>query len=389
MTVNRGGVVEMAKVLMVAHWDWVLYNFRLPLARALRGKGFDVIFVCPYGEYVPKLKEEGFRWIHWAVVRRSLNPARELFAILHLASIYKREQPQIAHHFTIKPNLYGSIAALLTRTKKVITTFEGLGFLFSEHPLAIGLRNIILPLAKLAFKTNRTWSIFLNHQDLKTCLHLKLILPERAVVIAGVGVDTGKFCPNHAPLSNNHERPVIVLMAARLLWDKGVGEFVEAARALKARGLQVEFWLAGKPDGGNPMCVPEEWLRKRQEEGLIKWLGHRDDMPNLLQQVDIAVLPSYHEGVPRFLLEAAACGLPLVATDIEGCRVVVHDRINGFLVPVKDSHALADAIETLIKRPELRRQMGIDSRKIAESEFDERIILNKWLALYDRVLNSD
>jgi glycosyltransferase involved in cell wall biosynthesis len=137
------------------------------------------------------------------------------------------------------------------------------------------------------------------------------------------------------------------------------------------------------------MCVPEEFLKEWREEGLINWLGQRDDMPNLLQQVDIAVLPSYHEGVPRFLLEAAACGLPLVATDIEGCRVVVRDGVNGFLVPVKDPYALADAIEILIKKPELRRQMGIASRKIAEAEFDERIILNKWLALYDRVLNSD
>ena len=379
----------MAKVLMMAHWDWVLYNFRLPLARALREKGFEVIFVCPYGEYVPKLKEEGFRWIHWAIVRRSLNPVRELIAILHLASIYQREQPQIVHHFTIKPNFYGSIAALLARRDKVINTFTGLGFLFSEHPLAIGLRSSVLPLAKLALRASKGWSVFQNRQDLETCLRLRLVLPERVVVIDGSGIDTRKFHPNHDSPPDNHEHPTVVLMAARLLWDKGVREFVEAARVLKARGLQVEFWLAGKPDNGNPMCVPEEFLKEWREEGLINWLGHRDDMPNLLQQVDIAVLPSYHEGVPRFLLEAAACGLPLVATDIEGCRVVVRDGVNGFLVPVKDPYALADAIETLIKKPELRRQMGIASRKIVEAEFDERIILNKWLALYDRVLNSD
>jgi glycosyltransferase involved in cell wall biosynthesis len=380
----------MAKVLMVAHWDWVLYNFRLPLARALREKGFEVIFVCPYGEYVPKLKEEGFRWIHWAIVRRSLNPVRELIAILHLASIYQREQPQIVHHFTIKPNFYGSIAALLARRDKVINTFTGLGFLFSEHPLAIGLRSSVLPLAKLAFRASKGWSVFQNRQDLETCLRLRLVLPERVVVIDGSGVDTRKFHSSYDSPPDNHKHPTVVLMAARLLWDKGVREFVEAARVLKARGLQVEFWLAGKPDNGNPMCVPEEFLKEWREEGLINWLGHRDDMPNLLQQVDIAVLPSYyHEGVPRFLLEAAACGLPLVATDIEGCRVVVRDGVNGFLVPVKDPYALADAIETLIKKPELRRQMGIASRKIVEAEFDERIILNKWLALYDRVLNSD
>ena len=379
----------MAKVLMVAHWDWVLYNFRLPLARALREKGFEVIFVCPYGEYVPKLKEEGFYWIHWAVVRRSLNPVRELVAILHLASIYQREQPQIVHHFTIKPNLYGSIAAFLTGTRGVINTFEGLGFLFSEYPLSISLRSVVLPVAKLAFKASKGWCIFLNQQDLETCLRLKLILPERAIVITSIGVDTKKFCPNHEFLSNNHEHPTVVLMAARLLWDKGVREFVEAARVLKARGLQVEFWLAGKPDNGNPMCVAEEFLKEWREEGLINWLGHRDDMPNLLQQVDIAVLPSYHEGVPRFLLEAAACGLPLVATDIEGCRVVVREGVNGFLVPPRNPTALADALERLLQDPSLRRRMGQASRHIAEVEFDERKVLTKWLALYERVLSSE
>ncbi len=379
----------MAKVLMVAHWDWVLYNFRLPLAKMLRENGFEVTFVCPNGEYVSRLLEEGFRWVNWSVIRRSLNPAAELYSTFHLASIYKREQPKIVHHVTIKPNLYGSIAALLTGTKKVINTFEGLGFLFSEHPLAIGLRSIVLPLAKLAFKASRGWCIFLNHQDLKTCLHLKLVLPERAVVIGGIGVDTRRFCPSHVPPSSNHGRSVVVLMAARLLWDKGVGEFVEAARILKAKGLQVEFWLAGRPDSGNPMCVPEEWLKKWQEDGLIKWLGHRDDMPNLLQQVDIAVLPSYHEGLPRFLLEAAACGLPLVATDIEGCRVVVREGVNGFLVPSRQPMALADALERLLRDPLLRHQMGKASRHIAETEFDERKILAEWVALYEHVLSSE
>jgi glycosyltransferase involved in cell wall biosynthesis len=382
-------MVKMAKVLMVAHWDWVLYNLSgLPLARALREKGFEVIFVCPYGEYVPKLKEEGFCWIHWAIVRRSLNPVRELIAILHLASIYQRKQPQIVHHFTIKPNFYGSIAALLARRDKVINTFTGLGFLFSEHPLAIGLRSSVLPLAKLAFRASKGWSVFENRQDLETCLRLRLVLPERVVVIDG-NVDTQRFRPNHDSLPDNKDRPTVVLMAARLLWDKGVREFVEAARVLKARGLQVEFWLAGKPDNGNPMCVPEEFLKKWQEEGLINWLGHRNDMPNLLQQVDIAVLPSYHEGVPRFLLEAAACGLPLVATDIEGCRVVVREGVNGFLVPPRNPTALAYALERLLQDPSLRRRMGQASRHIAEVEFDERKVLAKWLALYERVLSSE
>jgi glycosyltransferase involved in cell wall biosynthesis len=377
----------MVKVLMVAHWDWVLYNFRLPLARALREKGFNVVFVCPYGEYVGKLQEQGFRWVHWRVVRRSLNPMLELTAILNLALIYRKEKPQIAHHFTIKPNLYGSIAAFMAGVRKTINTFTGLGFLFSDHPLARSLRVILLPFAKCAFRLSKGWSIFLNRQDLETLLRLRLILTNRAVLIPGIGVDTKQFCPNH---SNELNHIPIVLMAARLLWDKGVKEFVEAASLLKERGIKAEFWLAGKPDDGNPMCVPEEELQRWHQEGLIRWLGHQKDMPDLLRRADIAVLPtSYHEGVPRFLLEAAACGLPLVATDIEGCRVVVRDGINGFIVPVKNPHALANSIETLVKNPKLRYQMGITSRKIAELEFDERVILSKWLDLYERVMNSE
>jgi hypothetical protein len=147
---------------------------------------------------------------------------RELIAILHLASIYQRKQPQIVHHFTIKPNFYGSIAALLARRDKVINTFTGLGFLFSEHPLAIGLRSSVLPLAKLAFRASKGWSVFQNRQDLETCLRLRLVLPERVVVIDGSGIDTRKFHPNHDSPPDNHEHPTVVLMAARLLWDKGV-----------------------------------------------------------------------------------------------------------------------------------------------------------------------
>ena len=378
----------MPKVLMVAHWDWVLYNFRLPLARVLREKGFEVTFVCPWGEYAHKLKGEGFRWICWSVTRKGLNPVRELASIFHLAHIYREENPHIVHHFTIKPNLFGSIAAILSGTEKVISTFTGLGFLFSEHALARCLRIGILPIARWAFKSSKGWSVFQNYEDLATLLEMRLILPERATVIASSGVDVERFRPVNDQTANDNGRVPIVLMAGRLLWDKGVGEFVEAARILKERKAPVEFWLAGKPDDGNPACVPEDIVKQWHGSGLICWLGHCDDMPNLLRQVSIAVLPSYHEGVPRFLLEAAATGLPLVATDIEGCRMVVRQGENGFLVPVRDVEALADAIETLVRDPKLRLKMGKASREIAVREFDERKILEQWLKLYERILAS-
>lgn len=381
-----------AKVLLVAHWDWVLYNFRLPLARALRERGYDVTFVCPFGEYVDKLMSEGFRCIHWSVIRRSVNPIKEIKALFHLAHIYHRERPALVHHFTVKPNLLGSLAARLVTMQKdenglrVINTFTGLGFLFSEHPAARTLRVATLPLFRLGQNTPTVWTVCLNSTDKDKLTQLGLANPSRTFVIISSGVDIRKFSPNGQPNNSNHTP--IVLMAARLLWDKGVKEFVEASQLLKKRGVRVELWLAGKPDNGNPMAVPEELLRSWHERGVIKWIGHCDDMPELLRHVDIAVLPSYYEGVPCFLLEAAATGLPLVATDIEGCRVIVRNGVNGFLVPVGDAESLALAIERLVRDPQLRKRMGEASREIAEKGFDVRKILRQWLQLYEQVLNA-
>ncbi|MCS7192024.1 MAG: glycosyltransferase family 4 protein [Armatimonadetes bacterium] len=386
----------MPKVLLVAHWDWVLYNFRLPLAKALREKGYDVVFVCPFGKYVSKLAIEGFRCIHWSVIRESLNPIREIIAVFHLTQIYRHERPHLVHHFTVKPNLYGSLATKLVVGKNVseklraINTFTGLGFLFSYHPTAKLLRTILLPFMRIVMKSNKIWTVCQNDSDKETLLQKGLVIPERLTIIASSGVDTTRFHPDGVFFRDPMDgQATIVLMASRLLWDKGVGEFVEAAKLLKRKSVGVEFWLAGTPDGGNPMCVSEEIVKQWHENGLIKWLGHCDDMPNLLRKVDIAVLPSYyHEGVPRFLLEAAASGLPIVATDIEGCRMVVRHGENGFLVPVRNSQALADAIERLVCDHQLRLRMGKVSREIAVKEFDERKILEQWLRLYEQVLAS-
>lgn len=384
----------MVKVLLVAHWDWVLYNFRLPLAKALREHGYDVVFVCPFGEYVNKLMEAGFRCIHWSIIRRSVNPLEEIKALFHLAYIYRQERPNLVHHFTVKPNLLGSLAArLVTGLKgknqlRVINTFTGLGFLFSDHLMARLLRVTTLPLFRFGQNGHKVWIVCQNFEDREKLIQLGLATPSRTFVIVSSGVETRRFSPN-SPNASHSSRTPIVLMAARLLWDKGVKEFVEAAQLLKERGVKAEFWLAGKPDDGNPMAVPEEFLQRWSEQGIIRWLGHCDNMPELLRQVDVAVLPtSYHEGVPRFLLEAAATGLPLVATDIEGCRMVVRNGVNGYLVPIRNAHALADAIERLVRNPQLRLQMGKASREIIVKEFDERKILNQWLRLYERVLTS-
>jgi len=381
------------KVLLVANWDWVIYNFRLPLARSLRDHGYEVILVFPFGRFLERIRREGFRCIHWPLDRGSLNPWKDGWALWQLARIYRRERPDIVHHFTIKPNLYGSLAARWvsrnhwgTGQPAVINTFMGLGFMFSDHLKAKLLRLGLVPLLRYALHGPKTWTVFLNDRDRMFFLQRGWAPASRSTVIVGDGVDIHRF----RPAAVKHKEglagePVTVLMACRILWDKGVGEFVQAARILRQKGVPVRFRLVGSLDPANPAHVPEEQVHAWVREGLIEWLGHRDDMPELLRSAHIAVLPSYHEGVPRFLLEAAATGLPLVATDIEGCRMVVRHGENGFLIPVRDASALAEAIERLACDSALRERMGRASRAIAVDAFDETKILAQWMALYRQI----
>lgn len=370
------------KVLMVSNHDWSLYNYRLPVAKALQEQGCNLVLVCPSGDYVPKLREAGFRVLDWHVGRWSLNPVSELLAVVKLAGLYRKEAPDVVHHFTMKPNLYGTIAARFAGIRFVINTWTGLGFFFSQARLARGMRQVLSPLIRVAFRTPRLWTIFQNQHDSEVFIRMNLIDAKRSTVIPGSGVDTDRF----APRKKIGSETAVVLMASRLLWDKGIGEFVRAAHLLRERGVSTSFWVAGSPDKGNPRCVSEKNLERWRKEGIVEFLGYREDMTDLLPQADVATLPSYYnEGVPKFLLEAAAVGLPIVTTDIESCRMVVNEGVNGLLVPPKDPHALADSVERLIKDPCLRARMGRASREIAIHEFDQRRIVQLYLEVYQRI----
>ena len=382
----------MKKVLLVANWDWVLYNFRLALARTLMRQGYEVVIVCPQGKYVEEMQAEGFKWVDWPLKRRSLNPFNELKSVQILAHIYRSENPDLIHHDTIKPNFYGSMAVRMNHWKSpqefkpsVINTFMGLGYLFSNHGKAKFLRRLLLPIIRFAISQPGVYTVFSNQRDLDTFVKLKLLPPDKAQVLVSECVDIKSFQPvvqNDPP----PERQYRVLMAARLLWDKGVQEYVDASRSLRLNDRPVEFWLAGLPDKENPQWVPEEMLAKWEEEHLIQWLGHRSDMPDLLRQVDIAALPThYNEGLPRFLVESASSGLPLIATDIPACKAIVKDGINGIIIPRRDPVALADAIHELVSNDTLRSQMSRASRNIAINEFDEEMVLGDWLKLYARL----
>ncbi|MBT3388804.1 MAG: glycosyltransferase family 4 protein [Chloroflexi bacterium] len=371
-------------ILLVANWDWVLYNFRLPLAKMLQDNGLDVILVCPPGHYTDAIVSQGFYWKPWNLSRRSIYPWREAYSVLELYRIYRDLRPVAVHHFTIKPILYGSVAARLARIKPVINNFTGLGYLFSDAPKANFLRKLLLPLLHRALRVEGFHTAFQNEQDLAQLVSLGMITGDDTTLIPGTGVDITRY---QLALSepNLANEPPVVIMAARLLWDKGVAEYVEAARQIRELGIAADFWFAGDPDPGNPACVPMGVLDEWREEGIVKFLGHRADIPDLLQEADIAVLPSYHEGVPLFLLEAAASGLPLVGSDIEGCRVVIDNGVNGCLVQKENAEALAQALKELLLNPALRRKMGSESRRIAEQRFDQRIILDRYLDLYKKL----
>jgi len=372
----------MRRVALVSHWDWVLYNFRLPLAKRLRARGLDVTFVCPRGDYVEALQAAGFGWAPWPLSRRGMNPAGETASLMRLSALYRRQRFSAVQHFTIKPILYGSLSAALARTPAVINTFTGLGFLFSDDPRARGLRRLVFPFLRRLLHHGSTQTVFQNQADRARLVGDGLAPVARTHVIPGSGVDVKKFTP---AMRRSSDGDVVVLMAGRLLFDKGVGEFVDSARRLRGGRFKTRFWIAGTADEGNPRCVPADVLDRWRREGAVELLGHRDDMPELLQQASIAVLPSYHEGVPRFLLEAAATGLPLIGSDIDGCRTIIRDGVNGLLVPPRDAESLVRAISRLVSDPELRARMGAASRDVAVAEFEEETILDGYEAVYRRL----
>jgi glycosyltransferase involved in cell wall biosynthesis len=382
----------MSSILFVTNWDWVFHNFRRSLAHSLRRRGVEVGVVCPCGEYVESIQEEGFEWIEWRLSRKSLNPLREIRSLVQLANIYERLDPDFVHHDTIKPNLYGTIALRLNRLRSggapmphVINSFMGIGFLFSDQWLAQVLRAGVVPMMRWAMHGPHVYTTFSNWDDRDTFIDLGLVRPDRTQVIVSEFVDTDKFT---APAEeDSSSRPVRVLMAARLLWEKGVGEFVEAARQLRAEGYPVEFWIAGEPDTETPGYVPEDQLRTwDQEEEGVRWLGYCSDMPSLLSRVDIAALPThYNEGLPRFLVESASAGLPVVTTDLAACRRVVEPGENGILIPAERPDHLADAVRQLVKDDQLRRDMGRSSRKKAVREFEAEYVIQDWLELYRRL----
>jgi glycosyltransferase involved in cell wall biosynthesis len=368
------------KIILFANTDWYLYNFRLALAQMLHEQGHEVVMVSPPGEYVSRLEEAGFRWISFSLARRGINPFNEWGTIHRLESLYRQEKPDIVHHFTIKCVLYGSIAARRTGISAVVNAITGLGYVFVNQDLeARLLRPLIKSFYRYALKGTQV--IFENPDDQKMFLEMGLLKPDQVNLILGTGVDTGQFVPLGEP-----DNIPLVAMPSRMLWDKGVGDFVEAGAILRKSGMNARFALVGAGDPQNPSGISMEQLGVWQKEGNVEWWGWQEDIGAVFALAHIICLPSYREGIPRVLVEAAACARPIITTDVPGCREVVLEGVNGLLIPPHDPLRLAEALKKLIENPNMRHEMGLRGRERVLELFSDDKVIGKTIDVYHKAL---
>ena len=349
---------------------------------ALRHAGHEVLLISPPGPYGQKLVDLGLRWLPAPMERRSLNPIKETALVLWLARVVNVERVDLVHGFTIKCAVYGALAARLNGVARV-SAVAGMGYVFSSHNLkARILRPLVRGVMRMALGGAKARLILQNPDDVALFEQAAILSAEQVDLIAGSGVDCKRFSPRKQNLGASIAGRFRVVLPARLLWDKGVAEYIDAARMLKSRGLSIDLLLAGEPDPGNPAAVPLGLLQSWVAEGLVQWLGHVDDMPGLFSSVDAVVLPSYREGLPKGLIEAGASGLPLITTDVPGCREVVTHELDGLLVPPRDAVALANAIARLHADADLCKRLGQAARAKALAEFDEQIVIKRTMDVY-------
>ncbi|MET4419032.1 glycosyltransferase family 4 protein [Bradyrhizobium sp. RT3a] len=372
------------RLLFVVTEDWYFVSHRMPIARAARDAGYDVLVATRISGSAALIENEGFTCISLKRMRRSgKNPISELGSILELVNVYRQYRPSIVHHVALKPVVYGSIAARFAGIAAIVNNVAGLGFVFSSKGIyAKILRRLLSPLLRYALKQPSTLTIVQNRDDAQVLSKDMGVASESIRLIKGSGVDLSHFAGPRREAS-----PPIVLLASRMIREKGIDDFVSAAALLKRDNIGARFVLAGAPDPENPHSIPEAVLRQYHEAGLAEWWGHRDNIPEMMRQAAIVCLPTtYGEGVPKTLIEAAAGECAIVAYDTPGCREIVVDGGNGVLVPPGNVVQLARAIEALLANPTRRRLMGERGGELAKREFAQEIIVAQTLAVYSELL---
>ncbi|MBO9356465.1 glycosyltransferase [Bordetella petrii] len=366
------------RLLFVVNNPAFFLSHRLPLALAAQRAGYEVHVATMAGASVPRITAHGL--VHHAIpmTRSGKHPLQELRTVWALFRLFRQLRPDLVHLVTIKPVLYGGIAARLARVPAVVSAISGLGFVFVARGAKAALvRRVVATLYRLALGHRNSCVVFQNANDRDTLRDLRAVRGQQVVMIRGSGVDLAAYAVVAEP-----PPPVTALMVARLLRDKGVLEFVEAARLLQRQGAGVRMLLAGGIDPGNPASVTQAEVDGWQREGSVETLGERSDIAELYAASHIAVLPSYREGLPRSLIEAAACGRAVVTTDVPGCRDAIEPGQTGLLVPPRDAQALAEAIGRLAADATLRGQLGQAGRRLAEREFDIEDVCRRHLDIY-------
>ena len=372
-----------SKIAYFVTEDWYFCSHRLPIARAARDSGLEVLVITRVKKHAETIAREGFRLIPLELDRGGLNVFADFLILVKLIRIYLSESPAIVHHVAMKPIIYGSLAAILCPNTVVINALPGLGYVFTSKSLkARVLRWFITVLFRVLFGVSRCNLILQNVHDQQFLVKQRVVARNRTALIRGSGVNLEAYPATEEPPSP----PIVVSMISRMLWSKGVGELVEAARIVHEKNEDVKIRLVGPTDPENPMSISESQLTEWQQEGLVDYLGYRKNIPEILAQSHLAVLPSYREGVPKVLLEAAASSRAIIATDIPGCREVVRHGENGLLVPLHNPSALADAILRLATNRDRRVSMGKCGRNIAEREFSEDRVVEETMRLYHGAL---
>lgn len=375
------------RLLFVVNVDWFFLSHRLPIAKQAMAEGYEVHIATTLTHGREELERHGLVIHPIQLQRGSSGPVAAVRAFRDIFAVIRRARPDIVHLVTIQPVLLGGIAARLARVPAMVAAISGLGFVFLAKGWRAAIRRqAICLLYRLALGHPNSKVIFQNKSDLQTMSQLAGLADASAVLIRGSGVSLDAFQPSPLP-----EEPPVVMLAARLLSDKGVREFVAAARTLRSRAPAnaaiARFVLVGSADPDNPASLQPAELARWKDEGAVEIWGQQNDMPSVLRQATVVVLPSYREGLPKVLIEAAAAGRAVVTTDVPGCRDAITPGVTGLLVPPKDAMALADAIQALLKDRARCASMGVAGRALAEQAFDVNSVVAQHLAVYRGLMN--
>jgi len=373
--------MALKKLFIVVNVEWFFLSHRLPIALEAVRRNYDVTILAIEEENRgDEIRQHGLKFIPLPATRGGSNVFSEIALFRFLFRIYQREKPDIVHHVAIKPILYGSIAARLAHVPRIVNAISGLGTVFMKKDNFSIANAFIRKFYKFAIKGESIKIIVQNQDDLQFIRSIPGIQHHQVFLIKGSGVDLSELA--YSP--PGHEKPLQVVMASRMLYDKGIKELVDSARIIKSGNhKEVEVILAGKLDAENVSGIPEAILHQWTQEGVVKWVGHQDNIAELYRRSAIVVLPSYREGFPKALIEACAIGRPIVTTDVPGCREVVDHGENGFLVEKGSVNELAEAIQILLDDPALRESMGLKSRAKAEREYSIQQVVDKTFAIYE------